>query len=53
VTIDTLRRLQAYDSGGRARAMVSIVLAFASAKAGEVSQADIDTASSWLISDVE
>jgi hypothetical protein len=44
VTIDTLRPLQAYDSGGRARAMLSIVQALAAAKAGEISQADLDAA---------
>jgi hypothetical protein len=44
VTIDTLRPLQAYDSGGRARAMLSIVQALAAAKAGEVDQAAIDKA---------
>ena len=43
-TVDTLRPLQAYDSGGRARAMLSVVQALAAAKAGEVSQADLDTA---------
>jgi phage portal protein BeeE len=44
VAIDTLRPLQAYDSGGRARAMLAIVQALAAAKAGEVDQADIDKA---------
>jgi hypothetical protein len=44
VTIDLLRPLQAYDSGGRARAMLSVVQALAAAKAGEVSNADLDTA---------
>jgi hypothetical protein len=44
VTIDTLRPLQAYDSGGRARAMLSIVQALAAAKAGDVDQAAIDKA---------
>lgn len=44
VTIDLLRPLQAYDSGGRARAMLSVVQALAAAKAGEVSKADLDTA---------
>jgi hypothetical protein len=44
VTIDTMRPLQAYDSGGRARAMLAVVQALAQAKAGEVNQADIDQA---------
>jgi hypothetical protein len=44
VSMDLLRPLQAYDSGGRARAMLSIVQALAAAKAGEVSQADLDAA---------
>ncbi|MET4254061.1 phage portal protein [Bradyrhizobium sp. LA6.7] len=44
VTVDLLRPLQAYDSGGRARAMLSVVQALAAAKAGEVSQSDLDTA---------
>jgi phage portal protein BeeE len=44
VSIDTLRPLQAYDSGGRARAMLSIVQALAAAKAGDVQQSDIDNA---------
>lgn len=44
VSIDTLRPLQAYDSGGRARAMLSIVQALAAAKAGEVDQSAIDQA---------
>lgn len=44
VTIDLMRPLQAYDSGGRARAMLSVVQALAMAKQGEVSQADLDTA---------
>jgi hypothetical protein len=44
VTVDLLRPLQAYDSGGRARAMLSVVQALAAAKAGEVTQADLDTA---------
>lgn len=44
VTIDTMRPLQAFDSGGRARAMLSVVQALAMAKAGEVSQADMDAA---------
>lgn len=41
VTLDTLRPLQAYDTGGRARAMLAIVQALAAAKAGEVDQTDI------------
>jgi hypothetical protein len=44
VTIDTLRPLQAYDAGGRARAMLSVVQALAMAKSGEVSQADMNAA---------
>jgi phage portal protein BeeE len=44
VTLDLMRPLQAYDSGGRARAMLAIVQALAAAKAGEVSQSDIDRA---------
>jgi hypothetical protein len=44
VAIDTLRPLQAYDAGGRARAMLSVVQALAMAKSGEVSQADMNAA---------
>lgn len=44
VTIDVMRGLQAYDAGGRARAMLSVVQALAMAKSGEVSQADMDQA---------
>jgi phage portal protein BeeE len=44
VTLDLMRSLQAYDSGGRARAMLSVVQALAMAKSGEISKADMDTA---------
>jgi len=44
VTIDTMRPLQAYDAGGRARAMLSVVQALAMAKQGDVSEADLKEA---------
>ncbi|KIZ33073.1 MULTISPECIES: phage portal protein [Rhodopseudomonas] len=44
VAIDLMRPLQAYDAGGKARAMLSVVQALAMAKSGEVSQADMDSA---------
>ena len=44
VTLDLIGPLQAHDSGGRARAMLAVTQALAMAKAGEVSQGDIDTA---------
>jgi hypothetical protein len=46
VTVDVMRPLHAYDSGGRSRALLTVVTALAAAKAGEVSQADIDKAMS-------
>ncbi|HEU5019891.1 MAG TPA: hypothetical protein VFT69_18180, partial [Pseudolabrys sp.] len=44
VTLDLMRPLQAYDAGGRARAMLSVVQALAMAKQGEVSPADLEAA---------
>jgi len=44
VTIDLMRPLQAYDAGGRARAMLSVVQALAMAKQGDVAPADLEAA---------
>ena len=44
VSIDTMRPLHAWDAGGRARAMLTVVQALAMAKQGEVNQGDIDKA---------
>lgn len=44
VTIDLMRPLQAYDAGGRARAMLAVVQALAMAKQGEISPADLKDA---------
>lgn len=41
VTIDVTRPLQAYDSGGRARAMLTIVQALATAKESGIAPADL------------
>ena len=44
VTVDVLRPLQAYDSGGRARALLSVVQALAAAREGNISPADLKVA---------
>lgn len=44
VTIDIMRPLQAYDAGGRARAVAGVVQALATAKAGGVKAAEIEQA---------
>lgn len=44
VTIDLMQPLQAYDAGGRARALKGAVDAVAAAKAGGLSQAEIEAA---------
>lgn len=41
VEIDTLRPLQAFDAGGRARALSAIIKAIAEAKAADISSADL------------
>lgn len=47
VTIDVLRPLGAWDASGRARAMATVVEALVNAKAGGISQAEINDA--WAI----
>jgi hypothetical protein len=44
VSIDTLRPLSAFDSGGRARALLTITQALAMAKQGDISPADLQAA---------
>ena len=44
VTIDVLRPLQAYDAGGRARALAGIIQAMALAKQSDVDASEIDKA---------
>lgn len=44
VSVDVIRGLNAFDQGARSRAMLAVVQALAMAKAGDVSQADIQTA---------
>ena len=41
VTIDLMRPLQAYDAGGRARALLAVTQALAMAKQGDVSPGDL------------
>lgn len=44
VTVDTIRPLQAFDAGGRARALSAIIKALAEAKASDIAPADVSGA---------
>lgn len=49
VKIDVLRPLQAYDAGGRARALGALIQALAQAKEAKIALADVNDA--WAMVD--